>query len=357
MELVKATVWSGSNSLAASKAGEPTDTAELALEMLISLSLRNRDRIASIWPFVHDFLAACTSHEAAEKTNPLVERSMKGLMRICQRLLPYKDDTTDMLLGSLSLIGEMHPAVVWELSPSIASELIVLISQSAPFIKTENGWRTIAILIRMSASRSEVLPYSIKALSLACRNPGSVTSVSYMPLLETSLQLIDTFKTSSPEVASRFLDCADALFSWLPTQKLSSSNGSPKVIDAETLLDLWLTSVGILARGLCREPSPALRNTSLASLHRTLISSESLQLPADIWVQTMRELLLPLVSGMHMPHFSGMWCLCLCLFLYVHLLISLCSNIFACKFLYICRFSKDCFLKSIKKLPRCRQNS
>lgn len=308
LDLIKATAWCGGNALTAMKNGDPSDTAELCLELLITLSLRNRDRISLIWPLVHDFLAACTSQEAAEKANPLVERSMKGLMKICQRLLPYKEDISDLLLGSLSLIGEMHPAVVWELSPSIASEIIILISQSSPYIRTENGWRTIAILIRMSASRTEVLPYSIKALHLACRTPGSVTVVSYMPLLETSLQLIDSFKVSSPEVASQILDCADALFSWLSNQGKSHSEKDPSdITTTESLLDLWLTSVGILARGLCREPSEPLRDASLASLHRMLIASDSLGLTSDIWVQTTKELLLPLVSGMTVQIHNSMF--------------------------------------------------
>lgn len=294
VDLIKAICWSGSDGIKSAKLGNPSDIAELALELLIALSLRNRDRIGLVWPFIHEYLASCTSQESATESSPLVERSVKGMMKICQRLLPYKEDTADMLLSSLSLIGEMSPGVVWDLSPAISLELTVLISQSAPYIRTENGWRTIAILIRMSASRPEALPNSLKALMLACRNPGCITYVSYMPLLETILQLIDDFKEKSPSTASEFLDCADSLFSWLPKQ--SSSADTSKLSNA-SILDLWLTSVSILAKGLCREQSQSLRDTSMASLHQTLLASNSLDLSPDIWTQAIKELILPLVSG------------------------------------------------------------
>ncbi len=304
IELISALIASGKDSIAQAEAhaeggasgAAPTDTAELALELLFSLSLRNRDRMTLFWPRIHEFLATCTRQESAsiEGFAVLNKRAIEGLMRICQRLLPYKEDTADILLGSLSLVGEMHPRIVWELAPSISTELITLLSQSAPHIRTETGWRTIAILIRISASREEVLPYSLQALQLACQNPRAVSTESYIPLLETCLQLIDGFKATNPNIAAEFLECADALFAWLSSgDKESSTNAATA---NATVLDLWLTSVGILTKGLCRESSEKLRHTSIEALHRTLIGSSSLNLPPDMWVQTLRELVLPLVS-------------------------------------------------------------
>ena len=301
IELISAIIASGKAALAlatAEGAGgsttAPTDTAELALELLFSLSLRNRDRITLFWPRIHEFLAICTSQESANVQGFAVlnKRAIEGLMRICQRLLPYKEDTADMLLGSLSLVGEMQPSVVWELAPSISTELITLLSQSAPHIRTETGWRTIAILIRISASREEVLSHSLQALQLACQNPDAVSTESYIPLLETCLQLIDGFKGSNPDLAAEFLECADALFAWLS----SSSTPARTPTASATVLDLWLTTVGILTKGLCRESSGKLRHASIDALHRMLIGSSSLNLPPDMWVQTLRELVLPLVS-------------------------------------------------------------
>lgn len=148
VELVKAVMWSAGNVAGAARTGEGTATPELCLELLIALALRNRDRAGLIWPLLHEYLAACTkaqhggwrgggglrpgvpallrwpcawarpcppaSHPpqptyphhtptrthlpAAPTNNPLVERAVTGLLRICQRLLPYKEDTAETLL-------------------------------------------------------------------------------------------------------------------------------------------------------------------------------------------------------------------------------------------------------------------
>ena len=61
MELVKSVMWCAGNVAAAARSGEATGAAELCLELLITLALRNRDRVGLIWPLLHEFLAAATS--------------------------------------------------------------------------------------------------------------------------------------------------------------------------------------------------------------------------------------------------------------------------------------------------------
>jgi hypothetical protein len=173
--------------------------------------------------------------------------------------------------------------------------------------------------------------------------------------MEICLQLIDRYKGGNPSAAAKFLDCADALISWLPTQgrgggaggggmpvpapagggrggdaaaaaaapaaaeatstrslapsstvAVNNSSTMPsgvarrpsRLLSDEALLDLWLTSVGVMARGLCREEARQLRDVSIASLHRTLLASSGLCLPPELWVQTIRELLVPLVADL-----------------------------------------------------------
>jgi brefeldin A-resistance guanine nucleotide exchange factor 1 len=52
-----------------------------------------------------------------------VERAVTGLLRICQRLLPYKEDTAETLLRSLKLAIGLSPNVAWELAERIAAEV------------------------------------------------------------------------------------------------------------------------------------------------------------------------------------------------------------------------------------------
>lgn len=45
------------------------------------------------------------------------------LPQVCQRLLPYKEDTAEMLLRSLKLIIGLSSGVAWELADRIAAEV------------------------------------------------------------------------------------------------------------------------------------------------------------------------------------------------------------------------------------------
>ena len=310
VELIKATMWAGGNVVVAARTGgEGTDTAELSLELLITLALRNRDRVGLIWPLIHEYIAACVSADSTDSATPLVQRAVAGLFRVCQRLLPYKEDTAETLLASLRLVGGLSPGAAWALAEPIATDTLMLLKTGAPYIRSEGDWRTIAGLIRMTSARPEAVPAAYEGLKLACRDPGALSGESYMPLLETCLQLIDRYKGPHPEAAARFLDCADSLFSWLSTGGTSSNGGgvsnggtatntNTNKLSDEALVDLWLTSVGVMARGLCREDSRDLRDSSIAALHRTLIASSTLNLPSELWVQTTSELLIPLVSDL-----------------------------------------------------------
>lgn len=65
----------------------------------------------------------------------------------------------------------------------------------------------------------------------------------------------------------------------------------------EALVGLWLTTVGLLAKSLCKDACQPLRDNALMVLSRALVASEQLHLPPELWVQTLREMLVPVVSG------------------------------------------------------------
>lgn len=89
---------------------DDSDTAEVCLELLIGITIRNRDRVELLWPSVHAHLEVII-RGATHPAGPLVERAVLGLLRVCQRLLPYKEEISDELLRSLHLIFHLDPKV------------------------------------------------------------------------------------------------------------------------------------------------------------------------------------------------------------------------------------------------------
>lgn len=58
-----------------------------------------------------------------------------GLLRICTRLLPYKESSAEALLKSLQLVLRLDPHVAWDLAQQIATELLKLVKSSAAYIR------------------------------------------------------------------------------------------------------------------------------------------------------------------------------------------------------------------------------
>lgn len=69
-----------------------------------------------------------------------------GLLRICTRLLPYKESSAEALLKSLQLVLRLDPHVAWDLAQQIATELLKLVKSSAAYIRYK------AVLMRTSAT-------------------------------------------------------------------------------------------------------------------------------------------------------------------------------------------------------------
>lgn len=62
---------------------------------------------------------------AAVAVNPLVERAVTGLLRICHRLLPYKEDTAETLLRRCASRAALCGCRLRVLSPLACSSLVV----------------------------------------------------------------------------------------------------------------------------------------------------------------------------------------------------------------------------------------
>ncbi|KAL6974258.1 hypothetical protein U1Q18_028439 [Sarracenia purpurea var. burkii] len=100
LQLARALIWAagrphnGNNS----SSPEDEDTAVFCLELLIAITLNSRDRIVLLWQGVYEHISSIV--QSTVMPCALVEKAVFGLLRICQRLLPYKENLADELLGT-----------------------------------------------------------------------------------------------------------------------------------------------------------------------------------------------------------------------------------------------------------------
>ncbi|KAL0041048.1 hypothetical protein WJX77_003321 [Trebouxia sp. C0004] len=349
-ELVKAIMWASGPIKRVAASGEESDTAQVCLELLIAVALRNRDRIVLIWPLLHEYLNAIMTPNGAKAANPLVARATLGLLRICTRLLPYKESSAEALLKSLQLVLRLDPHVAWDLAQQIATELLKLVKSSAAYIRSARGWKTVCALINMTALHPEASQTSFEAFALVCKDDKLLTPANFAPLLETALVFVDRHaKDPYPTRSIESLDLMESMFLWLlryggkqdvaAEQKLvnerqqvstqlpddsasSPQKGSPARAEGRAdpgtpgsssggvsgftgsdsqpqvlVSELWLSVLQAFTR-ISLEANEHLRNHAVVILHRSVVASEGLGVWGGLWIQVMGDLLLPLMADL-----------------------------------------------------------
>ncbi|KAK4371058.1 hypothetical protein RND71_010533 [Anisodus tanguticus] len=108
-DLARALIWAAGRPQKGSSSPEDEDIAVFCLELLIAITLNNRDRIRLLWQGVYEHIASIV--HSTVMPCALIEKAIFGLLRICLRLLPYKENLADELLRSLQLVLKLDARV------------------------------------------------------------------------------------------------------------------------------------------------------------------------------------------------------------------------------------------------------
>lgn len=123
--------WAGSGA----RYANDEKTAVVCLELMFSVTIRNRDRINKLWPLVHDHLkSVIIPSENRPISKILVEAAVLGLLRVCQRILVYKPEVADLLLTSLQFVRNLDSELIREMADKVATEVLALVKGASSFI-------------------------------------------------------------------------------------------------------------------------------------------------------------------------------------------------------------------------------
>lgn len=112
-------------------------SAALCLDLLLFIALRNRDRISDTWSYIEAHFQSIILADPefiSHNSSKLLETSVLHILRICQRLLPYKPEVSDLLLRSLELVLSVEPSRIKHMAQRVAMEILQLVKGAADFI-------------------------------------------------------------------------------------------------------------------------------------------------------------------------------------------------------------------------------
>lgn len=303
LQLVRALMWAAGRPQKAGGSPEDEDTAVFCLDLLIAVALNNRDRIMLLWQGVYEHIANIV--QTTLMPCLLVEKAVFGLLRICQRLLPYKEDLAEELLRSLQLILKLDARVADAFCERITQEVMQLVKTNAKHIRSPMGWRTVSSLLSITARHLEASEAGFEALSFIMAEGAHLTQANYVLCLDAARAFAEV-SVGGNERSLRALDLmaesTKCLIRWSNAPAEDGPNNTfgtreEVVKSSQELGEMWLR----LAQGLrkvCGELREEVRNYAILSLQRSLSAAESMHLPPSIWGQCFDQVIFMMLDDL-----------------------------------------------------------
>eukprot|EP00877_Chromochloris_zofingiensis_P013112 jgi/Chrzof1/8054/UNPLg00099.t1 len=268
------------------------EAAELCLGLLLVVLLRNRDRIQLLWPPVMEHLTAIIRGRGVD--GAVVQTAASGVLRLCQRLLPYKADAADHLLRGLQLVPSIDPDVAWMNAAIIAGEILSLVKVASPHIRQQWAWASVCNLIKMTSVRPEAFPISLQALDWVVHE--AMTPLNYVLAMEATVWFVERAALEHPDHKEQVLDLLGILVFWLEGWSdslkiagLSAEQMEPLVVAKS---EFWLYTMEMLCK-LAEHPDLEVRNTATHTLQRVAINGERIGVVPASLERGLRERVLP----------------------------------------------------------------
>ncbi|KAF2299152.1 hypothetical protein GH714_030818 [Hevea brasiliensis] len=312
LQLARALIWAAGRPQKGNSSPEDEDTAVFCLELLIAITLNNRDRIVLLWQGVYEHIANIV--QSTVMPCALVEKAVFGLLRICQRLLPYKENLADELLRSLQLVLKLDARVADAYCEQITQEVSRLVKANATHIRSLMGWRTITSLLSITARHPEASEAGFEALLFIMSDGAHLLPANYVLCVDAARQFAES-RVAQAERSVRALDLmagsVDCLTRWSHEAKEAMEEEEAAKL-SQDIGEMWLRLVQGL-RKVCLDHREDVRNHALLSLQKCLTGVDGINLPHGLWLQcfdlvifTMLDDLLEIAQGHSQKDYRNM---------------------------------------------------
>ncbi|KAG6534119.1 ARF guanine-nucleotide exchange factor GNOM-like [Zingiber officinale] len=282
MQIARALIWAAGRPQKVSNSPDDEDTAVFCLELLIAITLNNRDRIGLLWQGVYEHIANIV--QSTMLRCALVEKAVFGLLKICQRLLPYKENLTDELLLSLQLVLKLDARVADAYCENITQEVTRLVKANAAHIKSQIGWRSITSLLSITARHPEASEVGFEAILFIMSEGAHLSPANYVLCIEAARQFAES-RVGLTDRAVRALDLMTESMNCIARWSNEIREGGAEAEkNSEGIKEMWLRLVQSL-RKICLDQREEIRNHAVVSLQRCLVDIDGVCIPPSTWSQ------------------------------------------------------------------------
>ncbi|XP_057429067.1 ARF guanine-nucleotide exchange factor GNOM-like [Lotus japonicus] len=297
MQLARALINAGAQRQKRNKISEDEDASVFCLELLIAITLNNRDRIGLLWKSVYENISNIV--KSTVMPCALVEKAVFGLLRICHRLLPYKENITDELLRSLQLILKLDALVADAYYEKITQEVCRLVKENASHIRSHLGWCTVTSLLLITARHLEASEAGFDTLLFIMSDGAHLLPANYILCVDVARQFAESrvgLVDRSVVALDLMADSVNCLEKWTNDAKQAA-----KEEEVESMLqdigEMWLRLVqGI--RKVCLDQREEVRNHAVLSLQKCMTGAVGTHLPCDLSFQYFNQVIFTLLDDL-----------------------------------------------------------
>ncbi|XP_020226375.1 ARF guanine-nucleotide exchange factor GNOM [Cajanus cajan] len=297
LQLAKALTSAGVRSKKGNSSFEDEDTVVFCLELLVAITLNNRDRIELLWQGVYEHISNIV--QSTVMPCALVEKAVFGLLRICHRLLPYKENITDELLRSLQLVLKLDARVADAYYEQITQEVSHLMKANASHIRSHLGWRTITSLLSITARHLEAAEAGFDALVFIMSDGAHLLPANYVLCVDAAKQFAES-RVGQVERSVMALDLMAGSVSCLEKWTNDAKQAAKEEEVAKMLQDIgdmWLRLIQGIKK-LCLDQREEVRNHALLSLQNCLTGSVGVNLSHSLWLQCFDQVIFTVVDDL-----------------------------------------------------------
>ncbi|XP_023730347.1 ARF guanine-nucleotide exchange factor GNOM [Lactuca sativa] len=284
LHLARALIWAAGRPQKGNNSPEDEDTAVFCLELLIAITLNNRDRIVILWQWVYEHIAGIV--QTTVMPCALVEKAVFGLLRICQRLLPYKENLADDLLRSLQLVLKLDARVADAYCEQITQEVSRLVKANANHIRSQMGWRTITSLLSITARHPEASEVGFDALLFIMSDGVNLIPANFITCVDAARQFAES-RVAHADRSVRALDLMSGSIACLTQwahEAQQAMGETDSVKTCQDIGDMWLRLVQSL-RKVCLDQREEVRNHALTALEMCLTGVDRVNIQPGVWLQ------------------------------------------------------------------------
>jgi len=295
------------------------------LELMISITIQNIERIDVLWPYMYDYIAGILE-KAQNQSVLLLERTVVGLLRVCI-CVADKPSMQEELEKSFQLLLNLPDTVLQAVGEQSMAGIFNLLKLNSA--QVSRCWESILDLVQATAGHADASHYGFESsVYILTDNHGSKLNDAHFAKL---VSIFGTFaavaaptspakespvrtrsarvhKTKAPQVSiERGKKAVEHLFQMHHAIPRLSHNRTPE----ETWNLYWqpiLTTLSQQCCTACRE----VRQQSMTYLQRTVLLPEIAQCEAGEdgerapWVNMFDHVLIPLLSELLRPEVYDM---------------------------------------------------